>query len=81
MSRYIEISRVKEKLLPIHKSGRQQTASGYGSKLVMPYVVQLRLESRWRRVYCCCYSNSGSLYILIDGKKEFVDFDKSKVEK
>ena len=75
------ITRVKSDELPIHKSGRQQTASGYGSKLVMPYLIQLRDEKLWRRVYCCCYGNSGYCYILKDGKKEMVDFDKAKVEK
>ena len=41
--------------------GLQQTASGYGSRLVTPYKV--KFNDRWRRVYCRQYSNAGTLYI------------------
>ena len=47
--------------------GLQQTASGYGSRLVTPYKV--KFNDKWRRVYCRQYSNAGTLYIgrLADG--------------
>ena len=41
--------------------GLQQTASGYGSRLVTPYKV--KFNDKWRRVYCRQYSNAGTLYI------------------
>jgi hypothetical protein len=41
--------------------GLQETASGYGSRLVTPYKV--KFNDRWRRVYCRQYSNAGTLYI------------------
>lgn len=41
--------------------GLQQTASGYGSRLVTPYKV--KFNGRWRRVYCRQYSNAGTLYV------------------
>ena len=49
-----------------HERGLQQTASGYGRKLTTPYKVEH--NGRLYRVYCICFSNSGSLYILPGGK-------------
>lgn len=40
------------------------TASGYGPRIPTRYMVQV--DGKWRRVYCCIYSNSGTLFI---GKK------------
>jgi hypothetical protein len=37
------------------------TASGYGKRLPTQYMVEL--DGRWRRVYCCLYSNNGTCYI------------------
>ena len=44
-----------------HIQGLQETASGYGRRLTTPRMVYL--EGRWRRVYVCCYSNSGTAYV------------------
>ena len=49
----------------------QQTQSGYGNKLRSSWMLQLD-DKRWRRVYVICYSNSGSAYIIVDGKKQFL---------
>jgi hypothetical protein len=43
--------------------GLQQTASGYGRKLLTQYKVHYK--GRWRRVYCCCISNSGTCYLAL----------------
>jgi len=51
----------KESPLWFHKRGLQQTASGYGKRLVTPYMV--KFNDKWRRVYCCQFSNNGTLYI------------------
>lgn len=48
---------VKETEAP--RSGMTQT--GYGKKLPTPYMVQW--EGKWRRVYCACFSNNGTMYI------------------
>jgi hypothetical protein len=53
----------------------QQTASGYGSKLRTSYMIQLDGKPLWRRIYCICYSNSGSLYVLVSGQRLFVHDD------
>ena len=44
-----------------HTAGKTYTASGYGSRIPTQYVV--RLDKRWRRVYCCVFSNSGTCYV------------------
>jgi hypothetical protein len=41
--------------------GLSFTASGYGRRIPTSWVVQV--ENRWRRVYCCIFSNSGTCYI------------------
>lgn len=41
--------------------GRRQ--DGYGRKIATSYLVRFNGAGRWRRVYCCCYSNSGTLYV------------------
>lgn len=48
-----------------HTAGLQQTASGYVRKLATYWMV--RYNGRQYRVYCCCYSNSGTCYIVTKG--------------
>ena len=48
-----------------HLKGLQQTTSGYGNKLTTPYKTEH--NGRMYRVYCICWSNSGTLYILPKG--------------
>jgi hypothetical protein len=62
---------VKTVMLPWQKQGLQQTATGYGGKLTTSKMV--KYNGRWQRVYCMCYSNSGTCYILVKGKKIIVD--------
>lgn len=47
---------VKETAAPINRS-----VSGYGKRIPTSYMVQV--DGKWRRVYCCIYSNVGTLYI------------------
>lgn len=49
------------------------TASGYGGKIPTKYWV--KYNARWRRVYVMIYSNSGSAYIVVNGKTVFLDSD------
>lgn len=53
-----------------HNKGLMQTASGYGSKLVSRY--KINYEGKNRRVYVTCFSNSGSSWFKVRGKKIFV---------
>ena len=50
-----------------HIAGLQWTASGYGRRIPMRYMVQW--HGRWRRVYYCNFGNAGTAYIgnLSDG--------------
>lgn len=43
------------------EKGLSFTASGYGKRI--PTTRQIRLHGRWRRIYCCCFSNSGTCYV------------------
>lgn len=53
-----------------HKKGLQETASGYGSKLNTGY--KTKYNGRLYRVYCCIWSNIGSLYIISKGKRLYI---------
>jgi hypothetical protein len=50
-----------------HEQGYWQTATGYGGKLITRYKVEW--NGRIRRVYCMCWSNVGTLYILCKGER------------
>lgn len=39
-----------------------RNVDGYGRKIPTRYQVQLT-DKRWRRVFVCCYSNSGTAYV------------------
>ena len=58
-----------------HLAGLTWTASGYGARIPMPYMVQVC--GKWRRVYCRIYSNIGTLFIgrKYDGT-QIVDIEK-----
>ena len=52
---------IKTELLPWQERGLSYTATGYGRRIPTPYKV--KTGGKWRRVYCCVFSNSGTLYI------------------
>ena len=47
--------------LQCHKLGLMQTATGYGKRIATATMV--KFNGKWRRVYCCIYSNVGTCYI------------------
>jgi hypothetical protein len=53
----------KIELPPWQRRGLMYTASGYGRKIPTAWMVRLPGSLRWRRVYCCIYSNSGTCYV------------------
>ena len=53
----------KTEMLWWQKAGLQLTASGYGRKIPTTNMVRLPGSNRWRRVYCCIYSNIGTCYV------------------
>jgi hypothetical protein len=59
----ISLSEIEHKDAPLwwHKQNLQQTASGYGRKLVSRKMI--KYNKRWRRVYVCLISNAGTAYI------------------
>lgn len=65
-----------------HLQGLSQTASGYGRKLTTDRVIKIEGEKIWRRVYCVCFSNSGSVYVVIKGLPHYIrgyDFSETPV--
>jgi hypothetical protein len=48
--------------LPWMTLGLHETASGYGSRLRMPWMVR-QPGGRWRRVKCYIYSNVGTCFV------------------
>ena len=67
---YINPHRAVRAPLWWHDKGLQQTATGYGSKLTTPYKVEH--NGRLYRVYCICWSNIGSLYIISKGQHLYI---------
>lgn len=59
------------KPLWFHKRNGQETKSGYGKKLRLPYMI--KYNNRLHRIYACQYSNIGTTYIVIHGKDCIVD--------
>jgi hypothetical protein len=51
----------RQKPLRWQEQGLSFTVSGYGSRI--PTNWQIKVDGRWRRVYCRIYSNSGTLFI------------------
>jgi hypothetical protein len=54
----------KTKELWWQEQGHMYTATGYGRKIPTTQMVKLPESNHWRRVYCCIYSNIGTLYVL-----------------
>lgn len=52
-----------------HIVPRNNSSTGYGPKVPTQYM--LKVGRRLHRVYCMIYSNSGSCYIIKDGKRLF----------
>lgn len=51
----------KDAPLEWHKRGLLFTVSGYGKRI--PTRVMVLFNGRWRRVYVCFFSNSGTAYL------------------
>jgi len=49
-----------------------QSASGYGKKISTDWMIQFKGDWRKYRVYCICYSNAGSYYIIKRGEMLFI---------
>lgn len=64
---YLHELESKEAMLPWQKLGLSYTASGYGRKIPTSTMVKLPGGKRWRRVYCCIFSNAGTCYVEAPG--------------
>ena len=52
---------------------------GYGCKIPTCHMVQVD-GKRWYRMYCICYSNSGSTYIIVKGETLYCGRVESKID-
>ena len=50
-------------------------SDGYGRKIATSYLVRFDRRGPWRRVYCVCFSNCGSLYCLVNGESYYFRHD------
>ena len=50
---------------------RSNSKTGYGDKIPTQYMVFI--AKKWRRVYCCIYSNIGTRYVLINKERVIID--------
>lgn len=58
---------------------RHYSASGYGNKI--PTQWEIKIGSRWHRVYVIQWSNAGSAYVIVGGKRLFLgSFDPAYYE-
>ena len=55
-----------------HKKGLSQTATGYGKKLTTTKM--LLIGKRRYRIYCSCFSNCGSCYVLIKNERYYLKY-------
>lgn len=67
---------VMRKPMRHHELGLPWTASGYGNKIPTRYMVRT-IDQKWRRVYCCIYSNVGTLYVMHGKEKTIVELPDS----
>lgn len=62
------------KLLWWQERGLSFTRTGYGGRI--PTAYQVKVNNRWRRVYCACWSNAGTCYVegarKPNGKREWL---------
>ena len=58
---------------PWQERGLSYTPSGYGAKIPTRWTV--KHMNRWKRVYCRCYSNVGTLYIMHKGGRLTIDLN------
>jgi len=66
---YLQAIKQKDCPLWFHTRGLSETASGYGSKLTSRTMVRTEQSGPWRRVYVACFSNAGTTYVVIKGKR------------
>jgi len=62
---YHDLASLESKDAPLwwQLRGLSYTASGYGRKIPTSRMVRLPGDPRWRRVYCCVFSNIGTCYV------------------
>ena len=68
---YVEDTFDKIESMPDNVRPHGQGADGYGMKIAMPYKIRLNGTGPWRRVYCTCFSNVGSIWVEVNKVKYY----------
>ena len=74
-SYYLDDLESKVEYLWWQKKGLSYTTTGYGRKIPTRYMVKIPGSNRWRRVYCCIFSNTGTCYVTGPGGKDWICID------
>lgn len=69
-----EFSRNGIDVMTTERPRKGQTQSGYGQRMPTEYKVRT-IDQKWRRVYCVRWSNSGTTYIVQEGRNVIVEID------
>lgn len=59
-----------------HRAGLTYTATGYGQRIPTEHMI--RTHGKWRRVYCCIFSNIGTLYIGKLSEGQIVNLERTQ---
>lgn len=62
----------KMKLLWWQEKGLSYTSTGYGRRIPTTWMVKLPDSRRWRRVYCCIFSNIGTCYVESGPNRDWI---------
>ena len=57
--------------MPHHIAGLSWTASGYGARI--PSSSMVHYLGRWRRIYTSIWSNAGTAWVRVRGKRHIVE--------
>ena len=71
MKKYCLDTLKKQGLVKETECPKSNCKMGYGDKI--PTNTMVFVGNKWRRVYCCIYSNIGTCYVLIKGEQVIID--------
>jgi hypothetical protein len=63
---------LKSEPMEHHKLGLSWTRTGYGKKIPTTRMLRFAGEKVWRRVYVMIWSNAGTAYVIVRGRRFIV---------
>lgn len=68
---FVRLDATRLECVQVWPAPRNPYATGYGLKI--PTSWRVKYNGAWRRVYCACFSNIGSCYVLVKGERFLID--------